>query len=199
MGASAVKYSLFFLVFLAMVGAEIVLNQESVYDGLIPHKQLAAGDMVTGNVVSEEGESPGSFFVPVLIILFIIVSLFAWLKRKSLWIIEHDGSDYGRLVLRIMLGIVFMILGFEFSPTFVGYALAMLKLILGVLLIVGLFTRPVAFVGFFYFLSFFAGPFDLVMTVVLLGISLCVILLGAGVYSIDYDLSEKRRRPKARV
>lgn len=198
MGASTVKYALFFLVFCAIIGAEVVLNQQSVYDAFTVDGQ-ATGGMVTGNAVNENADSDGGYFIPVLVVLFVVASLYVWLQRKKLWVVEHDGSDYARLILRVMLGIVFLIFGFEVTPTFVGYGIAMLKLIVGVLLIVGIFTRVVAYVGFFYFLSFLAGPFDLVMTVVFLGISLCVMFLGPGPYSIDNDLLEKHRRSKQRV
>jgi uncharacterized membrane protein YphA (DoxX/SURF4 family) len=192
MGSSKVKYALFLALFIAMLGSEFVLNNDSAYGNIASQQSKVIKEgLMTGNVVSE-APGAGNIFLPVLIAIFVICTIYLWSQRKKLWLVEHDAGQYVGLILRVLLGVILLIFGFNFMPSPLGYVFAMVKLVLGVLLILGLFTRFAGYVAFFYFLSFLINPVDEVMMVLLLGIALCVMLLGAGRFSIDHDRKKRR-------
>ena len=193
MGASTVKYFLFFALLLAMVGSEVVLNNDSVYDALIYGETATDSGFLTGNVVSDQDASNGSY-VPVLVVVFVLCTAYVLFAKKRWWFLEHDASSYVTLLLRSLLGIVIIVLAFNYSPTFGGYALALIKLLLGVLLLIGLFTREISYVFSFYLLGLLLAGYDLITGILLLGIALSLILLGAGPFSVDFDRCKTKSR-----
>ncbi|MFH1916837.1 MAG: hypothetical protein ABIJ21_06265 [Nanoarchaeota archaeon] len=195
MGASTVKYFLFFALLLAMVGSEVVLNNDSVYDAIIYGETAKGTGLLTGNVVSDQNVSHRSY-VPVLVVVFVLCTGYVLFTKKRWWFLEHDASSYVTLLLRSLLGIVIIVLAFDYSTTFVGYALALLKLLFGVLLLIGLFTREISYVLSFYLLSLLLAGYDLITGILLLGIALSLILLGAGPFSVDFDRCEKKARSR---
>ena len=131
-------------------------------------------------------------------------------------------SDWGILILRIGIGLAFALvygwpkisggpdfwvklgsamgnLGINFAPAFWGFMSSITEFGGGILLIIGLFTRPVAFFMAFNLLVAMIqhlihhDPWNIVIHPIELFIVFTALLFfGAGKYSLDYFISGKK-------
>lgn len=197
--ASTVTYVLFVSLALALTLGDVVLNGDrSVFMALVPSAppDAPAGNQVTGAAISS---GPGlSANGDVLVaVLFLLISLYAMYRmrdprtplRFSKAMLQYQ--PYGSFLLRILLGVVFVWDGFMLDQggasglaMFMG---ALLHIIIGLLLIVGLYTRPAAYIGGFILLKSLFFAQDHLFTVVLLGNLILLFILGPGLPSFDLE------------
>ena len=109
------------------------------------------------------------------------------------------GKVYGGPELWAKLGGAMSNYGITFYPVFWGFMAGFSEFFGGILLILGLFTRPAA--GFMAFTMVTAAlthlsrldPWNRIITPVeMLGIFLCLIFVGAGKYSLDNLIFKKK-------
>lgn len=125
------------------------------------------------------------------------------------WLSKH--SEWGHLVLRVVLGLVFMIHGWsKFNnmagtvnffgtlglPAFVAYLVMALELGGGALILLGLFTRQVSILGtitmlFAIILAKLPSGGNYEFDLSLLGMSLALVFLGPGMLSLEKALFKK--------
>jgi uncharacterized membrane protein YphA (DoxX/SURF4 family) len=195
MASGKIKYYLFLFLFVSILGAELILNKDNP---IVPLGKGKAESLVTGNIVSDNADlpSPGTL-VMVVIIAFIIVAGFFLFKQKELKLrfIEQKRHSYASLVLRLVLGTFLVIAGFDVIPSWQGYALGIGLMVAGIMLMVGIFVRPVSYVTFFYFLvSIIQGNGELAVNFILLAMSLAVFFIGGSEFSLDEEKKVRKQR-----
>jgi hypothetical protein len=180
--ASSIKYFLFLFVFLALVGGEVIFGLGSSFiSSLAETSSVVKGGsgLITANVTTD-APNPGSLTV-ILIITFLIISVIGWykLKDKKCSFLITKGHFYAAIILRIVLGVFLIISGFDITPTLQGYALGILLMIAGIILIFGLFLRPTCYLVFFYLATLlFKVPSDTAVTFLLMVVTVVLFLLG---------------------
>jgi len=136
----------------------------------------------------------------------------------------NKNRDFGLLLIRIGLGLAFIfvygkmkitggpdfwekmggsmsVIGISFAPVFWGFLNAFVEFGGGILLLLGLFTRTtslfMAFNMFIAMMTHFAAHdpwFRPIHPIELLSVFLAMLFFGAGKYSLDYLLFEKRKK-----
>jgi hypothetical protein len=182
--ASKVTIALFIFVFLAIFGAEVILSNGNP----LPETPATGngGGMITAQVTSDVPPLQASSIVLVLAFIFISLYLLYKIKEKQWDAFEAKSHSYIALLLRIVLGVYLIIAGFDVMPGWQGYAIGIAKMVLGVLLMVGIFVRPAAYLAFFYLLKKLIEPTgDYATIFLLIVIAICIFLLGGREYSVE--------------
>ena len=134
----------------------------------------------------------------------------------------NKNSDIGILVLRVVIGTAFAFiyglpkieggaelwsgigsamsnLGINFAPVFWGFIAALTEFVGGILIILGLFTRTASvflaltmLVATIHHLSMLDPWYAVFSPLKMLAIFIALIFLGAGKYSIDYLLQNRK-------
>ncbi len=204
--ASTVTYLLFIGLGLAVtLGDVLVEGERSVFMALVPSAppETQSGTQLTGAAVADTSGLSANGDVMVAV-LFLVISFYALYRmrdtRTTLRFAKSLGQfqGYAGFVLRLLLGIVFVWRGFLLDRGFEGglgaFLGGLLHIIIGLLLIVGLYTRPAAYIGVFLLLKSLFFAEDHLFTLVLLGNLVLLFILGPGLPSFDLERAGGARK-----
>ena len=171
--SSAVKYSLFILIVLSLVGGELILNGENAFTG----ETLAVDGMMTGNLVKESGNT--NAYLAVALVVFILVTLILLFHGKKM---KHpkDPASVASLLMRIALGIWLINFGYHVEPTSWGYFLGTLSILFALAILIGIKSRIVSYLAFFFILIIVGPMVDFFTTLLLIALTFALFLMGPG-------------------
>ncbi|MFH1071927.1 MAG: hypothetical protein V1743_00695 [Nanoarchaeota archaeon] len=195
MVCSAVKYLLFALLLVGIGASSYLLTADISYTGFFVQSTTEESGEVSQLAGNAMQDQVGPNALVILVLVFILVSGFLfskWQNRsfyKELLAKFKAHESYVSVILRLLIAIFLLVSALDFAPSVLGYGWAILKILLALLLVFGLFTRIIAYLVLFYLISLLLFPAaDIFAIILLIGITLCILLLGGDRYSLDHDL-----------
>ncbi|MFH1399929.1 MAG: hypothetical protein ABIH41_00270, partial [Nanoarchaeota archaeon] len=199
---SSAKYWLFLLLFVGMAGGEYILTHNDVPSttpvGFQVRDVRVAAEQVSERSIfaPQRGSGTYAFSLPSVLVVGVVIFLllggyFAYQQRPVWsrvsilsWKVQWDDlQPFVGLMLRLVAAVPVLLGALAFSSM---YGVALLLMIGAVVLVVGVLTRWLATFAAVYYVALMIAGRDPVLNAVLLVVSLCILVLGGGKYSLDH-------------
>lgn len=174
MASSTVKYTLFVMLLVAVMGGELIINSDSSATGMSINEMHMNDGAMTGNFIKETGAGSEPYLLTLIAIMAVLGLIILLKKEWFRWVYSKGLNFESLLLLRVVLGLVLIKTGLDLEPTLAGYASGIVGILLGVLVVLGLFTRLAGYLSFFYCtgMIFYGTPFWQALPLMAIAISL---------------------------
>ena len=191
-----IKFALFIIMIIGILASQWIVSSESLGMTGAVVQETSGMPGVTGLVT--ETLTPNTNINITLAVLFLIISVYLVYRsqeKRYLMKLEKDLTDYGRyaaFIIRLVLGTVFVWQAFNITIYNGELLTGILYIIVGIFLILGLFTRISAYVSIFLLLKQLFMGINPLFFIVLMANAILVLLLGSGAPSFDEDVRKNK-------
>lgn len=191
-----IKFVMFMIMIVGILASQWIISSESLgmTGAVVQEAEGVPG--ITGLVT--ETLTPNTNINITLAVLFLIISVYLVYRsqeRRYVLKLEKDLTNYGRyaaFVIRLVLGIVFVWQAFSITIYNGEMLTGILYIVVGIFLILGLFTRIAAYVSVFLLLKQLFMGVNPLFFIVLMANAVLVLFLGSGAPSFDEDVRKSK-------